>query len=308
MNDLLAAQSGYEPRVEGKTVSAPVFVCGGMGGSSFPVRIARFLGATPYLITHQDYGLPTHVPDGAHYVAISYSGETAETVSFAEAALKNGLPLSIIAGGGALLALAKKHILTHVEVPTGTVPREAIVVMTKALLALIGEEKLFVMNEFSFDANDAEQKGEELSTLLADSIPVFYASDRNKVLPELMKILCNETAKIPAYANVVPEMNHNEMQGFGSGEKAKSLAQSVVAVFLEDATDDERVARRMRLTKQLVSMQGVRTTSLTIPGTLRTEAFLYAWWTARTMCLSLASRYKVDPNATPLIDSFKEML
>jgi len=308
MNDLLATQTSYKPAVEGTTISAPVLVCGGMGGSSFPVRIARFLGATPYLIAHQDYGLPERAPEGAHYVALSYSGDTVETLSFAEEVLKKGLPLSVITGGGALLAFAKDHNLTHVTVPQGTVPREALLAMTKALLALIDEAQLLVTNEFSFEASDAEHKGEELSALLVDSVPVFYASDRNKVLAELMKILCNETAKVPAFANVIPEMNHNEMQGFGSGENAKSLAQSMVAVLIEDSTDDERVSRRMRLTKQLLSMQGVRTASITIPGTMRTEAFLYAWWTARTMCLSLATRYKVEPNATPLIDSFKEML
>lgn len=308
MNELLAAQSAYEPIVEGEKVAASVLVCGGMGGSSFPVRIARLLGATPYLIAHQDYGLPERVPEGAHYVALSYSGETEETLSFAEEAVKQGLSLSVVTGGGALLALAKKHGLTYVEVPKGLVPREALVSMTKALLALIGEEQLLVTNEFSFEESDAEQKGEELAALLADSVPVFYASDRNKVLAELMKILCNETGKIPAFANVIPEMNHNEMQGFGSGEKAKDLARPLVAVFLDDPTDDERVVRRMRLAKQLVSMQGVRTASLVLPGKLRTEAFLYAWWVGRTVARSLAACYKVEPDATPLIDSFKEML
>jgi glucose/mannose-6-phosphate isomerase len=278
-----------------------------MGGSSFPVRIARFLNATPYLITHQDYGLPERVPEGAHYVALSYSGETEETLSFAQEAIKNGLPLSVVTGGGALLALAKEHGLSYVEVPKGTVPRETIVGMTKALLALIGQEELLVTNEFTFDTAAAEKKGKEMGELLADSIPVFYASDRNKVLGELMKIFSNETAKVPAFSNVVPEMNHNEMQGYGSGERAKDLARPMVAVFLEDATDDERVQRRMRLTKQLLGMQGVRTVSVTIPS-LRTEAVLYTWWTTHTMCFSLASRYGMDPDSTPLIDSFKEML
>ncbi|MDQ1299533.1 MAG: glucose/mannose-6-phosphate isomerase [Patescibacteria group bacterium] len=307
MNELLAAQSAYQPRVEGKQVTAPIIVCGGMGGSSFPVRIARFLNATPYLITHQDYGLPERVPEGAHYVALSYSGETEETLSFAQEAIKNGLPLSVVTGGGALLALAKEHGLSYVEVPKGTVPRETIVGMTKALLALIGQEELLVTNEFTFDTAAAEKKGKEMGELLADSIPVFYASDRNKVLGELMKIFSNETAKVPAFSNVVPEMNHNEMQGYGSGESVKDLARPMVAVFLEDATDDERVQRRMRLTKQLLGMQGVRTVSVTIPS-LRTEAVLYTWWTAHTLCFSLASRYGMDPDSTPLIDSFKEML
>lgn len=307
MNELLAAQSAYQPRVEGKQVTAPVIVCGGMGGSSFPVRIARFLKVTPYLITHQDYGIPERIPEGAHYIALSYSGETEETLSFAEEALKNGLPLSVIAGGGRLLALAKEHGLSYVEIPKGTVPRESIVSMTKALLALIGEEELLVTNEFTFDTAAAEKKGKELSELLADSIPVFYASSRNKVLGELMKIFSNETAKVPAFTNVLPEMNHNEMQGYGSGERAKDLARPIVAVFLEDTTDDERVQRRMRLTKQLLGMQGVRTASVTIPS-LRTEAVLHTWWTTHIMCFSLASRYGMDPDNTPLIDSFKEML
>lgn len=307
MNELLAAQSAYEPRVEGETVTTPVIVCGGMGGSSFPVRIARFLNAKPYLITHQDYGLPEQVPEGAQYVALSYSGETEEVLSFAEEALRNGLPLSVIAGGGRLLALAKEHGLSYVEVPKGTVPRESIVSMTKAFLALLGEEQLLVTNEFTFDTSAAEKKGTELSVLLENSIPVFYASRRNTVLGELMKIFCNETAKIPSFSNVLPEMNHNEMQGYGSGAQAKDLARPVIAVFLEDATDDERVQRRMRLTKQLLGMQGVRTVSITIPR-LRTEAILYTWWTTHTMCVGLASRYGVEPDSTPLIDSFKEML
>jgi len=307
MNELLAAQSAYQPHVEGKSVVAPVLVCGGMGGSSFPVRIARFLCARPYLITHQGYGLPERVPEGAHYVALSYSGETEETLSFAEEALKNGLPLSVVAGGGRLLALAKEHGLSYVEVPKDTVPRESIVSMTKAFLALIGQAELLVTNEFTFDNLAAEKKGTDLSELLVDSVPVFYASERNKVLGELMKVFSNETAKVPAFSNVLPEMNHNEMQGYGSGERAKDLSRPILAVFLEDATDDERVQRRMRLTKQLLGMQGVRTASVTIPS-LRTEAILYTWWMTHTMCFGLASRYKIDADATPLIDSFKEML
>lgn len=307
MNELLAAQSAYTPSVQGETVTAPVLVCGGMGGSSFPVRVARFLNATPYLITHQDYGLPGRVPEGAHYIALSYSGETEETLSFAEEVLQNGLPLAVVTGGGRLLALAKEQGLSYVEVPKGTVPRESIVSMTKALLALIGEAELFVTNDFTFDTAAAEKKGKEMSELLGESIPVFYASNRNKVLGEFMKIFCNETAKIPAFSNVVPEMNHNEMQGYGSGERAKDLTRPIVAVFLEDASDTEEAQRRLRLTKQSLGMQGVRTASITIPS-MRTEAILYTWWTTHTLSFSLASRYGIDPNSTPLIDSFKEML
>lgn len=301
MSDLLAEACAYMPKVEGEATKAPVLVCGGMGGSSLPVRVARFLGATPYLIAHKDYGLPERAPEGAHYVALSYSGDTAETLSFAEAALAGGLPLSIVASGGALLALAKERGLPYVTVPVGLVPREAVLSMTKALLALMGEEAL--LEDASFDEAGAERSGIALAALLEGRVPVFYASARNVILAELAKILMNETAKTPAFANELPEANHNEMQGFGSGSEIP-----FVAVFLKDATDDSRVVTRMRLTETLLAEQGIRTETVPLPEGPRAETFLYAWWLARTAARSLAAQRGLDPDATPLIDSFKKML
>ncbi|HEX2792784.1 MAG TPA: SIS domain-containing protein, partial [Candidatus Paceibacterota bacterium] len=210
----LERQLAYVPQVIGRTVAPPVLVCGGMGGSSLPARLLRYLGAYPYLIAHQDYGLPLRMPPDAHYVAVSYSGETEETLSFAEEAIAAGVPLSIVASGGRLLALAERHGLPHVRVPAGEVPRDAVVPMTRALLALIGEDHCFAPSEAAGSASyDAD--GEALAgTLGGSSVPLFYASTPNEPLAGLAKTLFNETAKVPSFANVFPELDHNELQGF----------------------------------------------------------------------------------------------
>jgi glucose/mannose-6-phosphate isomerase len=302
MNDFLDAERAYVPEVIGTFPAAPFLVIGGMGGSALPALILRFLDASPYVVMHRDYGLPSRMAEGASCIAISYSGNTEETLSFAEVALANGLPLAVIASGGALLAFARDKGLPYVEVPAGPEPRDAILSTAKALLALVGEGPLLA--DTAFDQAAAEGEGTALAVLLADTVPVFYSSGRNEALSYIAKIQCNETAKVPAFSNVFPELNHNEMQGFESAERAGPLA----AVFIRDAGDSERVKRRMDLTESLLSERGVRTARITLPEGSRSQAFLYGWWLARGTARALAERYGVAPDETPLIAAFKAAL
>jgi glucose/mannose-6-phosphate isomerase len=242
------------------------------------------------------------MPGGSRCVAISYSGNTEETLSFANEAIAKGLPLAIIASGGQLLELAKKESLPYVEVPKGPEPRDAIVSTAKALLALIGESELLAGT--SFDASVAGGEGVELATVLANATPVFYSSGRNEALSYIAKIQCNETAKIPAFSNVFPELNHNEMQGYESADRTAHQ----VAVFIRDASDSDRVKRRMDLTETLLKEKGVRTARIELPEATREEAFLYGWLLSRATARALAERYGVAPDATPLIAAFKAAL
>ena len=300
-NDLLRAQQEYQPDVDGVTAPASVVVCGGMGGSALPAQMLQFLAISSYMISHRDYGLPVSVPEGAQYIALSYSGDTEETLSFASAALAQGHVLSVIASGGKLLALAKERGLPHVAVPGGLPPREAVLFMTKALLALVGEEHL--ADDTSFDAAAAESAGTELASHLEGAVPLFYASSRNEPLAGLAKILLNETAKMPAFANTIPELNHNEMQGFGQGPDA-----SYVAVFLRDDSDDERIKHRMDLTEEFLKKDGLRALRVALPHTRRIETFLHAWWLMRASARALAERQGIDPDETPRISAFKRSL
>lgn len=300
-NELLSAQQGYVPQVEGVTAASAIVVCGGMGGSALPAEALRFLGITSYVIAHRDYELPASVPEGAQYVALSYSGNTEETLSFAHEALAQGHTLSVVTSGGELLALAKERGLPYVLVPAGLVPRDALLSMTRALLALLGEEHL--ADEVSFDTGAAEAAGEKLVLLLHGRVPLFYASTRNLALAKLGAILMNETAKQPAFANALPELNHNEMQGFASGSGV-----SYAAVFLEDGSDDPRLVRRIDLSEKTLAKEGASTMRVMLPSGRRIETLLYGWWLLRTAAHRLAREKGIDPDATPLIDAFKREL
>lgn len=307
MDDLWKAQLAYAPEPEGGTLDAHAVVCGAMGGSAFPGRVATFLGIPRFLSAHCDYGLPDAAPAGAAYLAVSHSGNTEETLSFAEAALERGLPLGAIASGGALLALAEDRALPRVRVPSGAQPRDSVVSVARALLALVKEPDPFP--EHAADTalvHRAAAAGERLAEGLAGGVPVFYASTRNGVIASLGKVLMNETAKVPAFANAFPELNHNEMQGWSGGVPA--LNASFVAVFVGDPTDDPRIARRSVLTQSLLEGAGVRKLRLDLPEGPRAACFLYAWWALRTAAWRLAAGYGTDPVEVPLIERFKRDL
>lgn len=302
MSTPLDISRSYVPSFTGEPLDTRVLVCAGMGGSAFPARVLRMLQASPYLISHQDYGLPPKMPPKAEYVAISYSGETEETLSFVREAFAAELPLSVITSGGTLLTFAREHGIRYVSVPSGLVPRDAVVVMSRALLALLGEDALLPADA-EFDLAAAEREGEALASELSGLIPIVYASTRNMVISDLGKVLFNETAKVPSFANVFPEMNHNELQSFEGADVAR-----FAAVFLKDGTDDERVLKRMALTERLLKERGVLTVSLELPSSTRAETFLYAWCLLRSSAQSLAHAQGVEPDATPLIEEFKRLL
>lgn len=302
MSHVLDSQLDYVPEVVGSFPKSPVLIVGGMGGSALPALVLRFLDASPYVVMYREYGLPERILEGAVCVAISYSGNTEETLSFAKEALLEELPLAVIASGGALLDLAREKSLPHVVVPRGPEPRDAILATAKALLALVDERALLDLD--AFDATEAEEEGRVLAGVLAGAMPVFYSSGANEALSYIAKIQCNETAKAPAFSNVFPEMNHNELQGYESVERA----QDIVAVFIRDAADSERVKRRMDLTETLLSEKGIRTVRIELPKGSRAEQFLYGWLLSRSLARALAERYGVAPDETPLIARFKRDL
>ena len=55
----------------------------------------------------------------------------------------------------------------------------------------------------------------------------------------------NENAKIPAFAHELPELDHNELVGWGGASELGRFA----AVFLDDADTHPRVKRRIELTR-----------------------------------------------------------
>jgi glucose/mannose-6-phosphate isomerase len=283
-------------------------VVGGMGGSGFVGELLSFLLPERPLIVHRDYGLPAFAPEDALYIAVSFSGNTEETVSFANEALRAGRRLAVIASGGTLEKFAEREMLPFVSVPTGLRPRYSLVYMVRAALALLTERAtLDALAHISLSASALEEDAEELAHFMLPSVPLFYASVRNGVLARLGKIMMNETARTPAFANVFSELNHNEMQAFDT-DMPEGLEHLFRFVLVRDGSDHERIVRRMDAFTELMQERGRIMHRVDISSMSRAEAFIHTWTRFLLAARLLAEPRGIDPDGEPLIEAFKKML
>ncbi|MBI2673806.1 MAG: hypothetical protein HYX23_00810 [Candidatus Zambryskibacteria bacterium] len=305
-------QLSFIPKLEGdlsrkKITGFDNVIVGGMGGSGLAARILFFLDPTFPAWLHDDYGLPTKHEGNTLYIAISYSGNTAETLSFAKEALAKKHTLAVITSGGMLLNWTLQNKLPHVLIPSGFAPRDAVLYMLRALLCVIGREYLFLdPQEDLIDFQKAVEHGKEIGEKFEKKIPLIYSSRSNYTLSYIWKIMLNETGKIPAFANYFPELAHNEAQGI-IPETAGLMTKNLKVLLLSDQEDSLELSRVMTVFQTLASSQGVEVLSLNLPQG-RTNKLLYVLSIASVTAKAIAELHGVDANSIPFIEQLKKSL
>ncbi len=285
-----------------------------MGGSSLAGDLMKVWNPLLDLTIHRDYGLPEIAEvdlSRTLVIASSYSGNTEETLNALDTAIEFGLAIAVVAAGGKLLAKAKELGLPYVQLPAdGIQPRMATGFSVKALLALLGMAEALqeVKSLTKLNVKPFEGAGKRLAAELNGKVPMIYSSRVNMPIAYNWKIKFNETAKIPAFANRFPELNHNEMTGFDTTSKSKKLSEDFHFIFLRDPEDHERIQKRMEATAKLYRDRGLPVEEIEMAGGNVWEKIfsstLLADWTA----LSLAEVYGADPENVPPVEEFKKML
>ena len=112
-------------------------VVAGMGGSGISGDLVAALAAVPVTV-HKTYGLPAWAANRPPaVVAISYSGNTEETLCAVEAATGLGITPGVVTSGGKLGEMADANGWPMVKVPPGLQPRAALGYMLGSLLRLV---------------------------------------------------------------------------------------------------------------------------------------------------------------------------
>lgn len=298
-------QFAFEPRVENgeRLPKVGSFVVGGMGGSHLAGDLIKAAEPSLNLIIHKNYGLPVPMDiEKKLFIAVSYSGDTEETLDFAEQAMIKKFPLVAISKGGKLIAFAQKNNLPHIVLPeVGLPPRLATGFMIAALLKLMGQENKIAELRTANFSNTPNKKNSEI---IGARIPIFYTSEQNAALAQFWKIIINETGKQPAFANVFPELNHNEMAGFANGDRINDF----IFIFIKDENDNSRIIKRMVVTKQTLTELGSNVLEISLIGSTRWEKIINSALLAHWTAYYIACAKNLDPLATPMIEEFKKLI
>ncbi len=295
----------------------------GLGGSAIGGDLLRTYLAgemgIPFFV-NRHYFLPAFVDRTTLVIVSSYSGNTEETIAAHRDAVRRKARIVCISSDGTTSALAARHRQPLIAIPRGYPPRAALGYSFFAPLMLLAKmrlirsregdilETLEVLKEKSsrYSSEGSRNSALQIARRLHGSLPVIYSSaDRFDVVNLRWRGQIEENAKMLAFGNVLPEMNHNEIVGWNV---PRQLMREMAVVFLRDREDHRRVDVRMNITRGIVreyarDVIDVRSEGSSLLARMFSLIYLGDW-----VSYYLAMLNRVDPTPVKVIDLLKKKL
>ncbi len=320
---------------ETRTIEFPVeyknvrnVVVAGMGGSAYGTHVIQTLFKDELKVpvfSIPDYTLPAWVNSETLVVLSSYSGNTEETLSAGEDALKKGAKITGICSGGKLAEFLKSHNFpAYVYDPKFNpcnVPRYALgysVFGQMALLERIGllplpqseyEEVLTVIADVVLHSSVEVKQDQNLSKILAfecvERLPIITVAEHLEGAGHTVANAFNETAKTYSEYRVIPEMNHHLMEGLAF---PKSNDGNLLFLLVSSDQYGKGNQKRIQLTAQVIEKNHCEYKELTLKSKTKIgQVFEFLTYGAyATFYLAMLNGQNPTPNLW--VDWFKSEL
>ncbi len=287
----------------------------GMGGSAIAGNYVQALlldSSRQEVIVNQDYSLPAYIDDEWIAIAISYSGNTAETLAAYDEAARRGCQLLAVTSGGKLLS--EDRSLMKIRIPSGFQPRAAFPLIFSVVLNLVEclvgvkPSKLMdiagTLSERLTKWKTSSAAPKHMAQDLVGQIPVFIGA--RHLIPVAYRAKCqiNENSKAMAFYSQIPEANHNELESFTT----TNTGSIILPIFLRSSFEDEIIGKRMDLTSSLYEEEGYSPIQLRIKNTSRIEEMLLLTFYLDLVSLELAQIRGANPAIVERINRLKMTL
>jgi glucose/mannose-6-phosphate isomerase len=155
-------------------------------------------------------------------------------------------------------------------------------------------------DQLTVDDNPAER----LARAIGRTLPIIYGGNElGGVAAMRWKAQCNENAKIPAFANVVPELCHNEICGFG--QHGDLTRQVFSLVLLRHDHEHPQVSRRFDLLEPLLDEVVAERYVVAAEGEGTLAQLLDLVLFGDFVSLHLAAQEGLDPGPVPALEQMK---
>lgn len=290
----------------------------GMGGSAISGDIlqATFDQTIPIQV-YKDYHIPLINEDDL-FIACSYSGNTEETVSCLNQAVKRTKNIAAITSNGKVKSIVADNYL-WCKLPQGYPPRAAVGYLFFSFLVVLERFKLIPSQQKNAESTisslmqkaGALSRGVEVDLNLAKQsalalngkIPLIYASNP-ALTPVAYRWKCqmNENAKYPAFCHAFPEMNHNEIEAWEN----KKYNEYFIPVFLSRLNEDHCYQKRISFFKKTMDKEDISYLDFYGEGDSLLEKIFSLIYLGDMISYYLAILQKVDPTAINLITELKK--
>jgi len=301
-----------------KKVNRIVFF--GMGGSAISADFFKAIYDSSYVIeVIKDYQ-PSYIDNNTIVIAVSYSGNTEETLSAFEESLKFTDHAAFITSGGFLLSKYAQRF-PYIKIEGGFPPRAAIGMLFFSIIKLFEELKFIDSQKHAVDAvianlmqkagalaksveedyNIAKQAASEIQ----GKIPVIYAvNPKLSALAYRWKCQINENSKYPAFSHTFSEMNHNEIEAWEETE----ISKKIIPVFLSRLNEKDAYQKRVIVFKELLETNKVNYLEFFTEGKTLLEEFFSLVYLGDTLSVYLGLLQQIDPTEIKFINFLKNSI
>ena len=299
----------------------------GMGGSAIGGDIlAGWLAdlfAVPIFV-NRNYSLPGFVNKNTLLFAVSYSGNTEETLGALSEGLERGCKCIGISSGGRLRNLCIEKGCPYLQIPEGFPPRAAFAYLFFPMAVLLKRMKMIEEKGFEAEIKDvlatlrdarselapetdmrqniAKQQAEDLK----GSTPVIYGIPHFAAIARRWQTQLNENSKVLARYDEFPEMNHNDLVGWAEDDLTTTKGWS--AIFLRDEDEHPRISKRIEFTKSILSSKSKKVIEVWLHGQTFLAKMIYFVYVGDFVSTYLAILRGVDPTPVKTIEELKEWL
>jgi glucose/mannose-6-phosphate isomerase len=295
----------------------------GMGGSGIAgdvlVAVAGPFLPVPVTVV-KSYELPDFVGRESLVFAVSFSGDTEETVEAAGESFEAGASLVAVTSGGELQRLAEEWGAPVVHVP-GSIPqpRSALGAMAVPPLIVLEDIGLFpgatgwvelAVEQLSRRRDRLvrpESEAEVIAQRIGRTIPLLHGAQALGAAAAMRwKTQVNENAKSPAFYSVYPELGHNEVAGWG--QHGDVTRQILTLVNLRHDAEHPQVARRFPIVTEMLREVVADVIEVRANGEGDLAQLLDLILIGDFVSLHLAAFEGIDPGPVPVLDELKSRL
>ncbi len=295
----------------------------GMGGSGVAGDLLTH-AAGPFMpvpvVVVKGYEPPSYVNERTLVFAMSFSGDTEETVEAVTTAANAGGRVVAVTQGGALAEACRSWgtpiIGISDDIPQ---PRAGLGALVAPMLVVLDKVGLYPGAEGWLDqaVDQLERRrdklvvdgspAEQLADDLARRVPIIYGGGGVGALAaSRWKTEFNENSRSPAWANAVPELCHNEIAGWGQNG---DLTRQVFALInLRHDFEHPQVMRRFDLMDAWLDEVVGDIFSVRAEGEGPLAQLLDLCLFGTFTSLHLAYREGIDPGPVPVLDELKAAL
>jgi len=295
----------------------------GMGGSGIAGDVLAAVGAAscpvPIMVS-KHYECPGFVGPDTLVIAVSFSGNTEETIAAAHDAVRAGARMVAVTSGGHLARIAREWGSPVVRLD-GSIP------MPRAGIAAVSVPPLLVLEQLglldgaagqvdlaigAMEARRAELDADpsavtRVARHIGRTLPIIYGGGAlGEVAAWRWKGQFNENPKVAAFANRIPELTHNEVCGWG--QHGDVTRQVFTMVLLRHDHEHPQVQRRFDLVAEFCDEVVNDVIEVRAKGDGMLAQLFDLILLGELVTLQMAADEDVDPGPVPVLDEIKQRL